>query len=97
MKQATEKYIVISKNNVPEPSMGKDWAGRRVLMSFASKPLWKPFRYIFLQRDTLPNYWDKDTAQYAFKKYANSKDYEVLAYKDAVILFNTFKKDNKLI
>ena len=90
-----EKYIVISKNNVPEPHMPKDWAGRDVLVSFASIPLWKSFRYLYLQKERLPK-WDKEISTYALKKYANKKDFEIMTYNEALILFNNFKKENKL-
>lgn len=89
-------FVVISKFDDNEPHMPADWAGKGILMSFASAPVWKSFRYIFLQKDQIPNYMDKNTALYALKKYANPQDYEVMPYEQAQKEYETFLREKGL-
>lgn len=84
-------YCVVSKENVYDRPIQ---AGRKVLMSFAQMPLWKAFYWIWQQKQTLPQ-WSKEMADYALKKYANSKEYEVVEYTTIQKEFKTYQKTYK--
>jgi len=67
MKQI--EYSVVSKSTKEH--------GRNVLVSFASKPLWKNYEELRRQ-DGKAGRWYKETANYALNKYANKEGFEVL-------------------
>lgn len=86
-------YVVISKENKTEYHMSSH-VGKNVLISFAQAPIWKAFYWINVQNDLIPTWYDEETANYALKKYANSKDYEVRPYDEVLKEYKQFIKDN---
>lgn len=82
-------YVVISKENVFDNPIQ---AGKNVLVSFCRKPIWTPFYWLWVQQHPIPNYYDKETAEYALRKYANPKDYEVVEYATVQKEFKAYIK-----
>jgi len=79
-----KQYSIVSK------AAGRH--GKNALVSFASKPMWKEFEELRRQEHT-PGFWDKETAQYAIKKYGNEKTHEIIPYEQAVKELEQYKKD----
>ncbi len=79
------KYSVVSK------VAGN--TGRKCLVSFASKPMWKDYENLRRQEQTAGD-WDKKTADYALNKYANKEGYEVVIYSTIEKELSQYKKDN---
>ena len=75
------KYVVVSTNSGTH--------GRNVLMSFAAKPLWKDYEEARRQEDPIPDCYDKQTAQYAAKKYGG----EVWEYEKVLAEYEKYKQD----
>lgn len=80
-------YIIISKTERLDSNKN---VGKIVLMSFASKAIWKAFYWLNIQGDALPNCYDKKTALYALNKYANKEDYELMEHSEAIKELNKF-------
>ncbi len=78
-----DPFVLVSKN------AGKH--GRKVLISFASKPLWKDYEEMRRQNEVVPYWHDKQTMQHALNKYANNDSYELLPTNDIGKEFNDYK------
>lgn len=85
----TKAYVVVSKADVFDNPIK---AGKKVLVSFCQAPIWHAFYWLWVQGHTIPNYMDKDTADYALRKYANSTDYEVVEYTTIQKQFIAYQK-----
>jgi len=89
-----KNYIVISKEPQPEAHM-RNSVGKKVLVSFASAPIFTAFYWLKVQKHPLPDYMSLETCKYALKKYANPKDYEIIEYIKAKIEFDAYDYDNQ--
>jgi hypothetical protein len=79
-----KQYSLVSKINNKH--------GRSVLVSFASKPMWKSYENLRREKQT-PGNWDKNTANYALNKYANNEGFEVLPYSEICEELDKYKTD----
>jgi hypothetical protein len=83
-----DKFVVISEESVFNRERTN--LGKQYLESFAQKPIFKTFNFLSLSNDSM-GYFDKKTAEYALKKYANKDRYEILPYEIAVKEFEQYK------
>jgi len=81
----TTKYVLVSKQS------GKH--GRSVLVSFASKPMWKDYEELRRQMHTIPDCYDLETMKYANRKYGNKTHSEILKATDIKKELEKYKKD----
>jgi len=78
------EYCVVSKQTRNN--------GRTVLVSFASKPMWKNYEQLRRENQTAGT-WSIDIAEYAIKKYANKGDYEILPSDQITAEVEKYKND----
>lgn len=83
-------FVVVSKDDRTR-DRGSVNIGKIVLVSFCQAPIFKSFEEITWQKDAVPNCYDKATAEYALKKYANDKGFEVREYDSVQKEFKQYK------
>lgn len=74
-----QQYVIISKTEVTDTFN----VGKQILVSFASKPLWQAFYWLYVQGYKGLSSFDMETAKYALSKYANPKDFEIIPLEQA--------------
>lgn len=83
---ATKLYSVVSSYS--DPIYGRD-----VLQSFAQKPLWKQFGWIFAPEQ--PRGMTLKMAHHPLRKYANRESYSIVSHVDILTEFNSYKNKPK--